>query len=182
MTRALPLVAVALLAAVACSAPGPPEAASTPAPAPTPVPVAVYVQVPDEPEPAVEAWAQDFTAAILAGQGQLVLAPSPEEATATVRIDGVESGIEASPEPEGEGEITRMKGVLVVGESAREFSLVYRGEARPQAEALARNLRRFAAEGSAASPADASEESPEEGPDTDEGSADEESPEVGGQG
>ena len=43
--------------------------------------------------------------------------------------------------------------VLVVGESARAFNLVYRGDARPQAEALARNLRRFAAEGGAVVPA-----------------------------
>jgi hypothetical protein len=39
-----------------------------------------------------------------------------------------------------------MQGALVLGESAREFKLAYRGEVRPQAEALARNLRGYAAE------------------------------------
>jgi hypothetical protein len=170
MIRSLPLVVCALLVAAACSAPGGPEATSTPAPvAATPAPVMVYVQVADEPDPAVEAWAQDLVAAIEAGAGDLTLAPTAEEATATVRIDAVESGVEANPEPEGEGEINRMKGALVVGDSAREFSLVYRGDARPQAEALARNLRRFAAEGGAASTTKASEVPPE---------TDEEAPEV----
>lgn len=150
MTRALPLVVAVLLALGGCSAPEPSEGQSTPAPLdalPTPAPVSVYVQVGDEPEPAAEAWAQALVGAIQTGQGLLTLAPTPEEATVTVRIDSVESNVEAVPEPEGEGEINRMKGALVVSGSAREFSLVYRGVAQPQAEALARNLRRFATEG-----------------------------------
>jgi hypothetical protein len=166
MTRALLLVVAAPLVVVACSTPDAPRATSTPAPvvpAADATPVAVHIQVPDPAEPAVAAWAQELTAAIASGQGNLVLASTPEEAAATVRIDAVEVGAEVSPEPDGEGEISVMRGALAVGESAREFNLVYRGDARPQAEALARNLRRFATEGGTVSAAAAPAETEETG-------------------
>jgi len=159
MTRALLLVATAaLLAVVACSAPEAPQATATPPPAASPPPVVVHIQVPEDRGPAVEAWAQALAAAIAGGHGGLALASTPEEAVAVVRIDAVETGAEVDPEPEGEGEVNVMRGALVVGESARAFNLVYRGDARPQAEALARNLRRFAAEGAAAVAPSGSEE------------------------
>ena len=69
---------------------------------------------------------------------------------------------------EGEGEVNVMRGALLVGASARAFNLVYRGEARPQAEAFARNLRRFAAE-TAAAAADAEAPEKTEETATDEG-------------
>jgi hypothetical protein len=52
--------------------------------------------------------------------------------------------VKFEPEPAGEGEISVMRGALVTGKTAQPFQLAYKGEARPQAEALARNLRRFA--------------------------------------
>jgi hypothetical protein len=164
MNRVLPLATVAMLAVVACSAPEAPQATATPAPAApaaNPQPVVVHIQVPEDAEPGVEAWAQALAGAINAGHGGLALAPTPEAAAAVVRIDAVETGAEVDPEPEGEGEVNVMRGALVVGEGARAFNLVYRGDARPQAEALARNLRRFAAEGAAAQTASAPEESGE---------------------
>ncbi len=168
MTRTLPLATAALLVAVACSAPEAPQATSTPAPVAPPAsvqPVVVHIQVPEDAEPAVEAWAQALAGAINAGHGGLALAPTPEAAAAVVRIDTVEAGATVNPEPEGEGEVNVMRGALVVGESARAFNLVYRGDARPQAEALARNLRRFSAEGAAAAAApEESGEAPEPAP------------------
>lgn len=149
MTRPLTLAGAALLAVTACSAPAPPETASTPAPASpaaTPQALAVHVQVPEEPEAAVEAWAQALRSAIVSGQGGLTLAATPEEAGAVVLIGTVEKGAEGGPAPAGEGELYVMRFALVVDDKARELSVVYRGEARPQAEALARNLRRVAAE------------------------------------
>ena len=163
MTRALPLATAALLVVAACSAPEAPRATSTPAPAARAAaltPVVVHVLVPEDPDPAVAAWAQALVAAINAGHGGLVLATAPDEAVALVRIDAVEEGTGVDPEPEGEGEVTVMRGALVVGESARAFNLVYRGDARPQAEALARNLRRFAAEGAAAAAAPVGSDAP----------------------
>jgi hypothetical protein len=166
MTRALPLAA-ATLAIAACSAPDTPRSAATPAPvapAASLPPVVVQIQVPEDPGPAVEAWAQALAAAIDAGHGGLALARTPEEAVAVVRIDAVETGAEVKPQPEGEGEVNVMRGALVVGENARAFNLVYRGDAQPQAEALARNLRRFAAEGADDNAAQGADEAPEATP------------------
>jgi hypothetical protein len=108
------------------------------------------VLVPDGADPEAEAWGEELRQAIQAGHGDLSLAPTIDEAAVVVRVDAVETGVEASPEPEGEGEISVMRGALLVGGSAREFHLTYRGEARSQAQALARNLRSFSAEGGAA--------------------------------
>jgi hypothetical protein len=150
MTRHAPLAfaMAVLLATGACSQPEGPEARATPAammPTPAP-PVLVHVQVPEEAGPEVEAWAEELRIAVTAGHGDLNLAATPAEAAVLVRIDAVETGVKVVPEPEGEGETSMMRGALVLGESAREFKLAYRGEVRPQAEALARNLRGYAAE------------------------------------
>ena len=126
------------------------QATATPAPAApaaNPQPVMVHILVPEEPAPEVQAWAQALAAAIAAGHGELALASTPEEAVAVVRIDSVRTGVEWTPEPPGEGEISVMHGAFVLGESAREFDFAYRGDTAPYAEALARNLRSFAAEG-----------------------------------
>ncbi len=158
MTRhaLLSLAVAALLALGGCSGPEAPAALATPAatmPTPAPAPIAVLVQVPEGAGSLAEAWAEELRAAVSAGHGDLSLASTPEDAAVVVRIDEVETGVEVTPEPEGEGEISVMRGVLVLGDSAREFSLNYRGEARVQAEALARNLRAFAAEGGTDQPA-----------------------------
>ncbi len=152
MTRhaLLSLAVAGLLALGGCSGPEAPAALATPAatmPTPAPAPIAVHVQVSEGAGSLAEAWAEELRAAVSAGHGDLSLASTPEDADVVVRIDEVETGVEVTPEPEGEGEISVMRGALVLGDSARDFSLNYRGEARPQAEALARNLRAFAAEG-----------------------------------
>lgn len=148
------LVTVAALWTLAgCSSPEAPRA--TPPPArPTPVPVLVLVQVAEGAGPLAEAWAEELRTAVLAGHGDLSLASAPEATAVVVRIDRVETGVEVASVPEGEGEISVMRGAIVVGGSAREFNLHYRGQARSQAEALARNLRGFAAEGGTDEPTD----------------------------
>jgi len=138
-----------------CSGPEAPAALATPAAArPTPAPVSVLVQVAEGAGALAEAWADELRTAVSAGHGDLSLASAPETAAVVVRIDTVETGVDVASEPEGDGEISVMRGALVVDGSAREFNLNYRGEARPQAEALARNLRAFAAEGGTDEPAD----------------------------
>ena len=149
MTRALPFAVAAMLVIAACSAPDSPETSATPAPAtadPAPKPATVHVLTAGPGSPEVQTWAQELTAAIESGEGNLVLVSTPEEAEAVVLIESVEVGGEASPELAGEGETYRMRGSLVIGDDARDFNVVYRGEVRPQAEALARNLPRFAQE------------------------------------
>lgn len=156
MTRRafLTLVAAAALSTgLACGPPETPAPQARPAsggPAETPAPVAVHVLVPDGASPEAEAWAEELRTAVTSGHGGLSLAETAEEASVVVRVDAVESGVEVTPEPEGEGEIFVMRGALVVDGSGRQFQLSYRGEARLQAEALARNLRSFSAEGGTA--------------------------------
>lgn len=170
MTRhaLLALPAVALLVTGACSPADAPAARATPAammPTPAP-PIVIHVQVPEEAGPEAAAWAEALRTAVKEGHGDLKLTPSPEEAAFVVRIDTVETGVKADPEPEGEGETSMMRFALVQGESAWEFSFAYKGEVRPQAEVLARNLRTYAPK------ADVREsDAPEPG--TDAGTADE---------
>jgi hypothetical protein len=119
------------------------------------------VLVADGADPEAEAWSEELRTAVTSGHGNLSLAATAEEASVVVRIDTVETGVEVPPDPletgaevtpesEGEGEISVMRGALIVDGSAREFHLSYPGEVRPQAEALARNLRSFTAEGGTA--------------------------------
>jgi hypothetical protein len=173
MTRALLLVAAAaLLAVVGCSAPEAPQATATSAPAApaaNPQPVVVHILVPEEPALEVQAWAQALAAAIEAGHGALTLAATPEEAVAVVRIDSVQTGVEWVPEPPGEGEISVMHFALMLGESSREFDIAYRGDATPQAEALARNLRGVAANAAAAAAEGAEDTEPPAADETDAG-------------
>jgi len=176
MTRhsTLALAAVAFLALGACSGPGAPAALGTPLPArPTPAPVSVLVQVAEGAGPLAEAWAEELRTAVSAGHGDLSLASAPEAAALVVRIDKVQTGVEVASVPEGEGEISVMHGAIVVGGSAREFNLNYRGPARAQAEALARNLRGFAAEGGKDEPEDEpalDDDDDDDGAETDTGS------------
>lgn len=184
MTRPGLSVVVACTLAVlgGCSGPEAPAARATPEaplPPPTPPPVTVHVQVPDGAGEAAQAWAQELENAISAGHGALTLS-EPGDAMVAVRVDAVETGIEEGNlppnvmPPPGEGEITVMRGALLVGVSAREFTFANRGETRSQAERLARNLRAFAAEGGTEPPPSAGE--PEDGtpPATDEPPADDE--------
>jgi hypothetical protein len=164
MTRLLSLVVVALMALAACSAPEAPEAAATPAAVPQLVPV--HIVVPENPDEGISAWSRALADAITSGHGGLTLVQTPEEALVGVRIDVVEKGTEADPVPEGEGDVEVMRGALLVGEDVHEFNLAYRGDLAPEAEALARNLRKLAVQAATAGSAEAAaeaEESSEEG-------------------
>ena len=148
MTRAiLPALAAGLLVAVACSRPAPEGAAATPAPAATATPatpLVVGVVVGAKSGPDAEAWAKELRAAVGAHADELRLAADDGRADLVVRIESVQRHAKFKPEPPGDGEAILMRGTLVLGERTREFTLGYRGEARPQAEALARNLRPIA--------------------------------------
>ena len=163
MTRPLPLAVAALLVAAACSAPEAPQTAATSTP-PAAVPqlVPVHIVVPESPDEGISAWAQALAEAITSGHGGLTLVQTPEEALVGVRIDAVENGTEADPVPEAEGEVEVMRGALLVGEDAHEFNLAYRGDVRPEAEALARNLRKLAVQAATAASAEGAVEG--EGP------------------
>ncbi len=95
---------------------------------------------------------EELRKAVAAGDGGLSLAPAPDGAAVVEPVDEVPTGEDAAAVVPVEMSI--MRGALVVGGTAREFTLRYPGPARPQAEALARNLRGFAAEGGTDEPAD----------------------------
>lgn len=140
------LAPAVVLAAVACSAPEPPKTAATPVPPAPPVaPLAVHVASPENASPETAQWARALEEAVAARPGDLELVADPSAAQLVVRIASVEAAPEGVEVP-GEGEAVVMHGALVVGETTREFNLTYRGEARAQTEALARNLRRLGAE------------------------------------
>ena len=105
------------------------------APAAKPVPLVVRVDAATPGGPEVEAWAKELRAAIATHKDELRLAKAGEKAELTVRIDSV---------AKGEGDTHSMNGAFVLGKTTRPFNLSYPGEAGPQAEALARNLRKYA--------------------------------------
>jgi len=146
MTRLRLAVPAVVLLAAACSTPEGQKAASSPPPpaSPAATPLAVHVAVPEGASDATTQWARDLEAAIRARAGDLVLVADPSAAALVVRILSVEKGAAAGVEAPGEGESMVMRGALVVGDAdPKEFNLTYRGDARPQAEALARNLHQF---------------------------------------
>jgi hypothetical protein len=149
MTRAiLPALAAGLLAAVACSGPAPKSAAPTPGPAATavPGPLVVGVVAADASGSGVDAWAKELRDAVRARAGELRLAADGETTDIVVRLEKLEQDVKFTPEPPGEGRTAVVRGTFLLGPRTREFRLGYRGEARPQAEALARNLRTIAKE------------------------------------
>jgi hypothetical protein len=124
----LVILAVAALAAPTATA----QAAA--APAAKPVPMVVLVEAPSKAGADVEAWAKELRTALAARKDEFRLAKPGEKAELVVRIDSVATG---------EGDSHSMNAALVLGKSTRPFNLSYAGEVHPQAEALARNLRKL---------------------------------------
>jgi len=122
-----------LVLAVLCPVPAP--AAPAPAAPAKVVPMIVEVRTAAKADAGAQAWAKELRAALEARKDEFRLAKPREKAELTVRIDSVGKG-------QGDGQV--MNGALVMGETARPFNLSYVGESRPQAEALARNLRKYA--------------------------------------
>jgi hypothetical protein len=83
----------------------------------------------------VEAWARELRTALAARKDEFRLAKRGEKAELTVRIDSV---------AKGEGDTHSMNGALAMGKTTKPFNLTYPGEVGPQAQALARNLRKLA--------------------------------------
>jgi hypothetical protein len=120
---------LATLALAALVLPLPP-----PAPAQA-VPMAVEVRTAEKAAAPVQAWARELRAALDARKDEFRRAKPGERAELVVRIDTVAPG---------EGGVQVMNGALVMGKSTRPFNLSYPGEVAPQAEKLARNLRKYA--------------------------------------
>lgn len=98
-------------------------------------PILVHVVAEKAGDSAAREWVKELRAAIEGRKDELRLTDTKDKAELVVRVDDVQ---------EGEGERHVMRGVLLRGERTQPFSLIYPGSPRPQAEALARNLRRYA--------------------------------------
>jgi len=128
---------LATLALAVLLAPQPPAAAK-------PAPMTVEVRAAAKADAPVQAWAKELRAALDRRKDEFRPAKPGEAAELVVRIDSVAGGA---------GGTQVMNGALVMGKNARPFNLSYPGEPAPQAEKLARNLRKYAEQMKAAPPA-----------------------------
>jgi len=124
----LSLAVVALLVA---QAPAPPAPA---APAKL-VPMTVKVEPSAKADAGAEAWAKELRAALAVRKDEFRVVRPGETAELVVRIDSV---------AKGKAETSVMNGALTVGTVTKPFNLSYPGPSAPQAEKLARNLRKLA--------------------------------------
>ena len=121
------MLAIVALAALALPQPEP-AAAQT-------VPMTVEVRTAAKADARAQAWAKELREALDLRKDEFRPVKPGESAELAVRIDSVIDGV---------GGAHVMQGALVMGKSSRPFNLSYPGEAGPQAEKLARNLRKYA--------------------------------------
>jgi hypothetical protein len=121
-----------MLATLALAALVVPQAPAVPAKA---VSMAVEVRTAANAPAPVKAWAKELRTALDQRKDEFRRAKPGEAAELVVRIDSVAPG---------SGGVQVLNGALVMGKSSRPFNLSYPGEVAPQAEKLARNLRKLA--------------------------------------
>jgi hypothetical protein len=110
-------------------------AAPSPAAPVKAAPMTVRVETAATADAAAQAWASDLRTALAARKDEFRPVKPGEAAELVVRIDSV---------AKGQAGASVMNGALVLGKTTKPFNLSYSGEAMPQAERLARNLRRLA--------------------------------------
>ena len=106
-----------------------------PAASPTVAPMSVQVRAAAEADAGVQAWVKELRAALEERKGEFRLAKTGETAELVVRIDSL---------AKGQDDLRVMNGAFLMGKTSRPFNLSYPGEVAPQAEKLARNLRKYA--------------------------------------
>jgi hypothetical protein len=111
-------------------------AAQTPAVAPAKItPMSVQVEAAAKADAGVQAWVRELRTALEARKDEFRPARKGETAELVIRIDSV---------GKGQNDLQVMVGTLLMGKSSHPFNLSYPGETAPQAEVLARNLRKYA--------------------------------------
>jgi hypothetical protein len=114
------------------------QAAAAQAPAAAPAktaPMSVQVDAAAKADAGVQAWVKELRAALEARKDEFRPAKKGETAELVIRIDSV---------GKGQNDLQVMAGTLLMGKSSHPFNLSYPGGVAPQAEALARNLRKYA--------------------------------------
>jgi len=110
--------------------------AQAPAAAPAKIaPMSVQVEAAAKADAGVQAWVTELRAALEARKDEFHLAKKGLTAELVVRIDSM---------GKGQNDLQVMNGTLLMGKSSHPFNLSYPGEVAPQAEKLARNLRKYA--------------------------------------
>jgi hypothetical protein len=109
-----------------------PQAAPAPA---KPSPVSVQVQAAPGADAGVKTWVKELRTALEARKDEFRLVKSGETAEFVVRIDSL---------AKGQNDLNVVNGAFLVGKGSHAFNLSYPGEVAPQAEKLARNLRKYA--------------------------------------
>lgn len=127
-------IALALVAAAAQPAAKPAETGA----------ITVQVEVAQGTASAAQAWGKELRTALEARRDEFRVVKPGEKASLVVRIESVVPG---------QGASSVLNGVLVQGGQSRPFNLNYPGEVRPQAEKLARSLRKLAEQSRPAPPA-----------------------------
>jgi len=125
MTATLALAS--LLALQSSTAPAPVVAVKV-------VPMSVRVQADPKADAAVRAWDKELRAALEARKDEFRLAGPGDKPEFLVRIDSV---------GKGEGGASILNGALVLGKTTRPFAYGFT-DVKVQAQALARNLRKYA--------------------------------------
>jgi hypothetical protein len=124
------LALASLLAAQAAQAAQAPAAASAKV-----VPMTVEVQAAAGADAGVQSWVKELRAALEARKDEFRPAKKGQTAELVVRVDSL---------GKGPNDVHVMNGTLLMGKSSHPFNLSYPGEVAPQAEKLARNLRKYA--------------------------------------
>jgi len=110
--------------------------AQAPAAAPAKIaPMSVQVEAAAKADAGVQVWVKELRTALEARKDEFRPAKKGETAELVIRIDSV---------GKGQNDLQVMAGTLLMGKSSHPFNLSYPGETAPQAEKLARNLRKYA--------------------------------------
>jgi hypothetical protein len=145
MSLALALV---LAAQAGAAAPAPGAAAKKPA-----APLSVQVQASPKGGAAAKAWGDELRAAVEARKDEFRAARPGEKPEVVVQIDAVGPATKGSAAGAVPKDASIMKGAIVVGGTPHPFGVTYTGPSKPQTEALARNLRKYAEQLKATPPA-----------------------------
>jgi hypothetical protein len=100
-----------------------------------PAPMSVQVQAAAGADAGAQTWVKELRAALEARKDEFRIAKKGETPELVVRVDSL---------GKGQGDVQVMKGTLLIGKSSHPFNLSYPGDVAPQAEKLARNLRKYA--------------------------------------
>jgi hypothetical protein len=106
--------------------------AATPA---KPAPMSVQVQAAAGADAGAQTWVRELRRALEARKDEFRLVKAGETAELVVRIDSL---------VKGQNDLQVMNGAFLIGKGPHAFNLSYPGDVAPQAEKLARNLRKHA--------------------------------------